>query len=317
MITKTDNRTRLAMSGTTYDFDFRIDAETELEVYGIVDNGDGTETATKLTTGFSMSFDTADEEGTVTFDAEPTDYDYILMLRNKPYEQAVDVPIRGGFSEADIERALDALCIQIQQLKEITDYCVKLDLTKEQLDIVLPTPEDGHALVWDGTDGTMANSKESLADIEAAVEDLDQAVTAAQAAQAAAELAQAAAEEAAETENTVDYSNTSTITGWSSFSTKLIWITSIGKLRIVRFYIEGTSGNATTRFTVPDAASSVLGGANAMARAKDNGSFVDTLAFCQISLGATLVACFKDSSAGAWTSSGTKFVSGVLIYATD
>jgi hypothetical protein len=185
MITKTNNRTRLSVSGVEYDFDFRIDATTELEVYGIDADGD----ATELTTGFTVSFSAEDEEGTVTFDAEPSTYSEILMLRNRPYTQDTDIPIRGGFSEEDIEGALDAIVIEIQQLKELVDSAVKQDSTAVQLDIVLPTPEDGLALAWDGTDGTMRNLPVDTAG-------LANAQAAAEAAQAAAEAAQAAAEAA-------------------------------------------------------------------------------------------------------------------------
>jgi hypothetical protein len=180
MITKTNNRTLLAMSGLTYDFDFRIDDATELEVYGITAGG----VSTELTTGFSISFDTANEEGTVTFVAEPSTYANILMLRNRAYTQDTDIPIRGGFSEEDIEKALDQIVIQIQQLKEITDYAVKQDITGSAVNITLPTPEDGLALVWDGTSGAMQN-----APVDAGA--IADAVTAAEAAQAAAEAAAA------------------------------------------------------------------------------------------------------------------------------
>jgi len=194
MITKTKNRTRLAMSGVTYDFDFRIDAETELEVYGI----DSDDVATELTTGFSIAFSAEDEEGTVTFDAEPTDYDYILMLRAKEYTQPTDIPIRGGFSEEDIEQALDNIVMQVQQLKEITDYCVKLSSTAEPLTITLPAPVDGKALLWDGVTGALKNSETDVDDIATAVTAAEAAQTAAEAAQTAAELAETNAEAAAE-----------------------------------------------------------------------------------------------------------------------
>lgn len=196
MITKTANRTRLAMSGTTYDFDFRIDAATDLEVYGIVDNGDGTETSTEITTGFSVTFSSADEEGTVTFDAEPTTYDYILMLRNREYTQDTDIPIRGGFSEEDIENALDRIVIQIQQLKELSDYAVKQSSTAVAVDIVFPQPKDGKAILWNGTSGALKNSETDVDDIDAAVTAAEAAQTAAEAAQTAAEAAQGAAEAA-------------------------------------------------------------------------------------------------------------------------
>lgn len=193
MITKTNNRTLLAMSGVTYDFDFRIDDAAELEVYGITAGG----VATQLTTGFTAAFSAADEEGTVTFDAEPSTYAEILMLRNRPYTQTTDIPIRGGFSEEDIEKALDQIVIQIQQLKELIDYCVKLDATSEQLDITLPAPVDGKALLWDGVTGALANSTINIEEFETEAAAAIQAAIDAGTAQTAAEAAQSAAEAAA------------------------------------------------------------------------------------------------------------------------
>jgi hypothetical protein len=191
MITKTTNRTRTAVSGVTYDFDFRIDSASDLEVYGIDSDG----VATEITTGFSVAFDPDAETGTVTFDSEPSTYDEILRLRSKPYTQGTDVPIREGFSEEDIEGALDSLEMQIQQLKEITDYCVKQDLTNVLVNIVFPAPEDGKAIVWDGTSGEMANKEIPT---QAEIDSVDAAVIAANAAKDAAVIAQAAAELAAE-----------------------------------------------------------------------------------------------------------------------
>jgi hypothetical protein len=192
MITKTNNRTRLAMSGTTYDFDFRIDSEDELVVYGIDSDG----VSTELTTGFTVSFSAADEEGTVTFSIEPTDYAEILMLRDKAYTQSTDIPIRGGFDESVIEGALDSIVIQIQQLKELIYFCVKQDPTAVAVNVTLPTPEDGKALVWDGTTGTLANSTIDLSALEADIAAVDAAVTAAQLAETNAETAETNAEAA-------------------------------------------------------------------------------------------------------------------------
>lgn len=154
MITKTANRTRLSMSGLTYDFTFRIDDDSELLVYGITAAG----VATLITTGYSVAWDAEAEEGTVTFVAEPTTYAEILMLRSKPYTQTVDIPIRGGFDESVIEKnGLDNVVMQVQQLKELIDYSVKQDPTSVAVDVVLPTPVDGKLLAWDGVTGAMKN----------------------------------------------------------------------------------------------------------------------------------------------------------------
>ena len=48
-----------------------------------------------------------------------------------------------------------------------------------------------------------------------------------------------------------DYSETSTLVGWSSTAAKLIRYKKIGKTVFVNFWIDGTSDSATTTFTVP------------------------------------------------------------------
>lgn len=157
MISNTVNRTLLSVAGTTYDFEFRIDDDSELLVYGIDADGD----STLLTTGFTISFDSENEEGTVTFNSTPSSYSQILMLRSKAYTQTTDIPIRAGFSEEDLENALDHIVMLIQQIKEITDYCVRLDLTSGSTAPTLPTPVEGNALIWDAN-GNLVNSDEAL-----------------------------------------------------------------------------------------------------------------------------------------------------------
>lgn len=155
MITKTANRTRLSMSGLEYDFTFRIDDSSELLVYGITAAG----VATLFVAGYTVAFDSEAEEGTVTFTAEPTAYAEILMLRSKPYTQAVDIPIRGGFDESVIEKdGLDNVVMQIQQLKEAIDFCVKQETTAVPLTVTLPEPEDEQFLQWDGVTGRLKNA---------------------------------------------------------------------------------------------------------------------------------------------------------------
>jgi len=53
------------------------------------------------------------------------------------------------------------------------------------------------------------------------------------------------------TKNTwIDYSATSTTVGWSSFTTKEIWILIIGDTLFCQFSLVGTSNSTTTSFTI-------------------------------------------------------------------
>lgn len=162
-VANSNNRTRLAISGLTYDFTFKIDDESEILVYLITDDVADLQV---LTTDYTVSISSVVEGGTVTLTGASS-ADEILMVRNKEYIQSADIPARGGFNEPVIEGALDDLAMQIQQLKELLDYSVKQDSTAVQLDIVLPTPQDGYALGWDGISGAMQNlavDSEAIAD---------------------------------------------------------------------------------------------------------------------------------------------------------
>jgi len=191
-ISNSNNRTRLAVSGLTYDFTFTIDNEAEILVYVITDD---VASLLTLATDYTVSISSIVEGGTVTLTGASS-ADEILMIRNKAYQQTADIPIRSGFNEAVIEGALDNLEMQIQQLKELLDFSVKQDLTAVPVPVIIPTPEDGLALVWDGTAGALRNSPVDAGAVSDGIVAAQAAQTAAEAAQTAAETAQSLAEAA-------------------------------------------------------------------------------------------------------------------------
>lgn len=188
-VSNSNNRTRLSISGLTYDFTFKIDDDSEILVYLITDDVADLQV---LTTDYTVSISSVTEGGTVTLTGASS-ADEILMVRNKDYVQSADIPARGGFNEPVIEGALDDLAMQIQQLKELLDYSVKQDSTAVQLDIVLPTPQDGYALGWDGVSGAMQN----LAVDSAAIADSLAAAAASASAAAASQSSASASASAA------------------------------------------------------------------------------------------------------------------------
>lgn len=115
-----------------------------------------------------------------------------------------------------------------------------------------------------------------------------------------------------------DYSSTSTITGWSSFTDKQIWYKQIGKTMHVMYALSGTSNATSISFTVPVAA---VGHGNITTEmctglSKDNGSFSSTPARVYIdpTSSTTTVIVIKDLGTANWTSSGEKLIRGLYIY---
>lgn len=116
----------------------------------------------------------------------------------------------------------------------------------------------------------------------------------------------------------VDYSATSTVTGWSSFSTKSIRYKVVGKLVLVTFNITGTSNASSTNFTLPFPVSAsgtlpLLSQGNGI----DNGVIniiSPTVTSALPSLVQITYYTGINSVTGTWTSSGTKAVRGQFYY---
>ena len=99
----------------------------------------------------------------------------------------------------------------------------------------------------------------------------------------------------------IDYSATSTIVGWSTFTTKLIKYRVIGKQVFVIANIRGTSNSTSTSFTIPF--NSISTNDN-MGYGLNNGGAVNCL--IEISGGTNLIGCYANLA--GWTASGTKSI---------
>lgn len=109
----------------------------------------------------------------------------------------------------------------------------------------------------------------------------------------------------------INYSASSTIVGWSSFTTKQIYYKDIGKTRFVYFKFDGTSNSTTTSFTLPSASSNTID-CGGQARTDDNG--VTGLGHYVLPANSATVAAYYGVTAAAWTASGTKRLLGQFTY---
>lgn len=173
-------RVELAANGvlTDFDFDFKIYANDQVLVYLVDSNG--TATLKTITTHYTVAFDSDDETGTVTFLSAPASGNTVLMLSSFEYEQPTDIRKGGGFSEPVIEKALDRLAIQIQQLKEITDRAIIQNITASS-QIEFPSASADKILGWNAAGTGLENktpaSLSSAFDITLSIADADQLVS--------------------------------------------------------------------------------------------------------------------------------------------
>jgi len=112
-----------------------------------------------------------------------------------------------------------------------------------------------------------------------------------------------------------DYSDSSTITGWNSYTYKEIYYKVIGKLIFVSFHIYGTSDSTSASFTIPYTVSnnpSTVNIGQVVIPVVDNGSSAFGFIYADKN---TSVIYAVPSVSGAyddWTSSGNKRIRGEI-----
>lgn len=111
-----------------------------------------------------------------------------------------------------------------------------------------------------------------------------------------------------------DYSGSSTVVGWTSFTTKQIYYKKIGKFVFVTYRLIGTSNSTTTSFSLPYSNNSSIVLNATVAQAIDNTSSNQAGALLQIPLSSSTATLFMDSGGTTWTGSGTKNVAGQFFY---
>lgn len=113
------------------------------------------------------------------------------------------------------------------------------------------------------------------------------------------------------TDTWTDYSATSTIVGWSSFTTKILYYKKVGKLVFVSFSFIGTSNSTAASFSLPYSAASPTG-ITIPVNADDNGAQI-TKAVGYLGDASTL-SFYVDGGGTGWTNSGSKQVRGQFFY---
>lgn len=152
-MTVSSTTTRTLFNGndvaTSFPCTWRIFANTDIEV--ILRDSDGDETTKTLTTDYTVSIA---DDGTFTVNAlfTPATGEKLLVRRNMGATQETDYEEGGAFQAESHENALDKVTMLIQQVTEALDRCVKLAKSSSYSLPELPDPEDGKALIWDGSD---------------------------------------------------------------------------------------------------------------------------------------------------------------------
>lgn len=109
-----------------------------------------------------------------------------------------------------------------------------------------------------------------------------------------------------------DFSASSTITGWTSFTTKSIYYKRVGSSVYMAINLQGTSNATSVSFTLPFTMNATNPLINIPFVTLDNGAAVTGM--CQLAAGSSTMNCFTTYAAGTWTASGSKQVYGEFFY---
>lgn len=186
----TTNRSNIAAADgvtTVFNYTFFVYSTDHIKVYSVLDDE-----LTPITTGITKAINTSFIGGTVTFNVAPdSDVGEILIRREVPYTQTTEFQDLTRYKETAIEKALNILVLEIQQVAEESSLSLKYTEAAGVTDAVIETPVDEAVVVFSGTTGRL-RAGPTVGDIEYAADyaaDAAADAAAAAAALAATELA--------------------------------------------------------------------------------------------------------------------------------
>jgi hypothetical protein len=125
-------------STTAFATGFYFIANSHLQV--ILTSSTGVETVQTITTHYTVTGAGVSGGGTVTFVTAPATGTKVNIRSNVPLTQETDYAEGGSFAAATHEDALDKLTKITQQIKEVTDRCIKVPIANQAITTTLTAP---------------------------------------------------------------------------------------------------------------------------------------------------------------------------------
>lgn len=147
-------------SQTAWPFTFKVFSTSDVAV--TIANALGVETTLVLDTDYSVSLNANQNTspgGTVTYPisgAALPSGSVLTIAGDVDYDQALAVPTGGNFNPTTMERQLDRMVMQIQQLREQINRAIRVGVTSDA-DATLPAPAANNIIGWDSTANALEN----------------------------------------------------------------------------------------------------------------------------------------------------------------
>lgn len=134
---------------TVFTYTFFAYTDDQVKVYSVIND-----VLTPITTGITITPNSDYIGGSVTFTTAPgSEVGEILRRREVPYTQTTEFSDITRYKEPAIEKALNTLEMQIQQVKSLADRSLKYTEAADATDATIETPVDGALLGFDGITG--------------------------------------------------------------------------------------------------------------------------------------------------------------------
>lgn len=148
------NRISYSGNGSTTAFPFPYLFLNADDLCVIITDSNGNETTQTITTDYNVTGEGVQSGGTVTMISAPATGEKLTIIREVDYTQSTDLQDNTDFQAETLETTFDRSVMMSQQLKEITDRCIKLKTSSTE---TAPTVDDlsgnsGKAIIVNSTE---------------------------------------------------------------------------------------------------------------------------------------------------------------------
>jgi hypothetical protein len=170
-VSSSTNKVSYAGNGalTTFAYTFKIFDQDDLTV--ILRASDGTETTQTITTHYTVTGVGDNGGGNVEFVTAPASGVTVVIVREQPLTQGLDLVPNDPFPAQSLEDALDKITFMAQRIEEITDRSLKYSVGDSVISSEIPSTLDirGKVLAFDEVFGKPVAGPE-IADVSTIVE---------------------------------------------------------------------------------------------------------------------------------------------------
>jgi len=142
-MTLTTTSSRIAHAGngvtTSFGFAFKIWAASNVKVY-LRNNTTLVDSLQTLTTDYTIDIVTYPNTGNVVFAGAPASGQTVVIVRDMPLTQELDLIASGAFAAENVEAQLDKLTGEIQTLRELAARSPRMGIGTNLTDLSLPEP---------------------------------------------------------------------------------------------------------------------------------------------------------------------------------